>query len=832
MKTYPVVDWAGLYGEGWGEDIVPEAFSHPAKYSRALIRHIYQYLIDNGMLKRGDRVLDCFGGVALGALDAQLQGLHYTGIELEEKFVLLGNQNIDLWNRKYRPHFPRFGTAVLLQGDSRRIGAVVRGAGGIVSSPPYSDALNRKSDEPDYSGEGGPNHPRMYGESEGQLGAMASGDVNAILSSPPYAEARIGGTDTMGRSSDAEGDYGESEGQLGAMPSGDFGALLSSPPYEHDTISRDQRPDNPTYADRDYGQTEGQLGGMSPGDFGGVIASPPFVDALGNKPSEGLLAGSGGRMGASQKNDDYYGESDGQLGSMPPGDVNAIIASPPFGSHDSAGPESLHTRTDESAKAMLGAQGWNGGGQVSEDNLATLPEDDFDAVISSPPFGEAQSGGGLYKNPTEKMGKMSRGGGYGVEEHGMESGQLGNMPTDDYAAVISSPPFIQTSGGTNVTSPEGPLADASLISRHSAGNAAMHGYGESEGNIQAMPEGDYNAVVGSPPYDPGQHSGSDTPSRSGLNADGMPRGGETRYQYGEAAGQMQAMKEGDIDAIIASPPFIGVEGSNSANKYADPEKTAEEMARKYEDGTFKGHKASKEAILKSLTRENEWNYGSTPGQLANAPEGRFESVVSSPPFTGVIGLDGGASKRPEDYGHIGDFGKEYGNTPGQLADSPSGDFESVVSSPPYEGSNDHERPLDSTRDKNNRHSISLPYGETKENIGNDSGDTFWSAALTIVTECYKLLAPGSVAVWICKDYVRAKKRVPFSDQWRMLCEKVGFTTLTEVHAWVVEDNGTQLGMLDTEDKHHKTERKSFFRRLAEKKGSPRIDWECVWIMRK
>lgn len=28
------------------------------------------------------------------------------------------------------------------------------------------------------------------------------------------------------------------------------------------------------------------------------------------------------------------------------------------------------------------------------------------------------------------------------------------------------------------------------------------------------------------------------------------------------------------------------------------------------------------------------------------------------------------------------------------------------------------------------------------------------------------------------------------------------------------------------------ERKSFFRRLAEKKGSPRIDWEVVWFMRK
>ncbi len=30
----------------------------------------------------------------------------------------------------------------------------------------------------------------------------------------------------------------------------------------------------------------------------------------------------------------------------------------------------------------------------------------------------------------------------------------------------------------------------------------------------------------------------------------------------------------------------------------------------------------------------------------------------------------------------------------------------------------------------------------------------------------------------------------------------------------------------------KVERKSFFRRLAEKKGAPRVDWEEVLILRK
>jgi hypothetical protein len=47
----------------------------------------------------------------------------------------------------------------------------------------------------------------------------------------------------------------------------------------------------------------------------------------------------------------------------------------------------------------------------------------------------------------------------------------------------------------------------------------------------------------------------------------------------------------------------------------------------------------------------------------------------------------------------------------------------------------------------------------------------------------------------------------------------------------VEDNGTQLALIG-EDVDSIKERESFFRRLAEKKGSPRIDWESVLCMRK
>ena len=94
-----------------------------------------------------------------------------------------------------------------------------------------------------------------------------------------------------------------------------------------------------------------------------------------------------------------------------------------------------------------------------------------------------------------------------------------------------------------------------------------------------------------------------------------------------------------------------------------------------------------------------------------------------------------------------------------------------------------------------------------------------------------MLVPGAVSIWVCKDFVRHKARVPFSEQWVQLCEAVGFRLIEWHRASLVIDNGTQLGIFG-DDVDLIKERKSFFRRLAEKKGSPRIDHEDVLCLQK
>jgi tRNA G10 N-methylase Trm11 len=250
-----ISDWHSLYSDGWKGEIAPAAFAHPAKFSRALIRHIYKHAIEEGWLNAGDTVVDPFGGVGLGAIDAMLNGLNWVGVELEQKFVDLGNQNIELWNSRYGGKVRTYGTARLIQGDSRELAQVIEQAGACVSSPPYANAINASGEGPgsrstEWVKVHSPGHDSEkderlisqgvgYSTNPANLGNLPANDYAAAVSSPPYAEARIG--QESGQEQCGRGDqYGATNGQLGAMGAGDYAAAVSSPPFENSMNSTDE----------------------------------------------------------------------------------------------------------------------------------------------------------------------------------------------------------------------------------------------------------------------------------------------------------------------------------------------------------------------------------------------------------------------------------------------------------------------------------------------------------------------------------------------------------------------------------------------------------------
>lgn len=85
---------------------------------------------------------------------------------------------------------------------------------------------------------------------------------------------------------------------------------------------------------------------------------------------------------------------------------------------------------------------------------------------------------------------------------------------------------------------------------------------------------------------------------------------------------------------------------------------------------------------------------------------------------------------------------------------------------------------------------------------------------------------GGIAIWVLKDFIRAKKRIDFTGQWQSLCESCGFETIEIIRAWLVEERGTQYDLKG--EAHTKiVERKSFFRRLYENKARAAKFWLSV-----
>lgn len=436
------------------------------------------------------RVVDPFGGVGGCAFHAMLYGMHWTGVELEPKFYELGNQNLDLWHKRYGPHFPNYGTARLLQGDSRRLAEIVAAADGVVSSPPYAqseiasrapsgadvDARKAKRAVDDWSG---------YGTTPGQLGALPAGDFQAAISSPPYAEtfhgqsdsserretlpddvrAKLGQVDVNGRT------YGDTPGQLGALPAGDFQAAISSPPYAGmATQAGDQAADpgmkwaTGERADRGrinrendapdgYGATPGQLGNLPAGNFAAAISSPPYsetrIDGNGDEGASGLRDADGnylrGHEGWEQRKamGGRYGDTNGNLGNLPAGDFAAAVSSPPFGAPGEQ-PCASQSAAIKDYHAFTRGDGTKYDHQaITEGNLGNLRAGNFEAAVSSPPYAETMSSGksGIDWEKTFDADKRNRAdepaferiAGLGAEmQYGETPGQLGAENTETF----------------------------------------------------------------------------------------------------------------------------------------------------------------------------------------------------------------------------------------------------------------------------------------------------------------------------------------------------------------------------------------------------------------
>lgn len=389
--------------------------------------------------------------------------------------------------------------------------------------------------------------------------------------------------------------------------------------------------------------------------------------------------------------------------------------------------------------------------------------------------------------------------------------------------LVSSPPFQSSVGSTDAEFRAHGLGEGAGKWKQNRSPESVAkltaDYGTTAGQLASLPPGDVaDAVVSSPPYNKPfsqDHNGSKggtrgtTPSEPGAFV-----------QYGTTPGQLEGMAMGEVAAVMKSPPYS--EGLGHGGKPT----------------TGGGHAG--DTVLDAM----QAGYGDTPGQLADMATGSVSAVVSSPPYAECLRGDGSSSetaaesqaKRLTPGGSLGQSCRSHGyGSDENLGNLPAG----TVADAALRGEPRRPRRQQAPQigaeigmklARAGRTCQDMNYEGQKDNIGNATGETFWSASKQIVSECYHILRPGSYAVWVCKNFVRKKKIVPFSDDWQRLCESCGFVAVERIKAMLVREvpNPDMFGETQTRLK----ERKSFFKRLAEKKGSPRIDFEDIIVMRK
>lgn len=411
-----------------------------------------------------------------------------------------------------------------------------------------------------------------------------------------------------------------------------------------------------------------------------------------------------------------------------------------------------------------------------------------------------------------------------------DSRQFHCLVASPLVAAVTSPPYKHGlgNGGGN--------PDAPLYAEKSLSSQVTDQYGDSQGQIGAMKGGSVEAVLTSPPYGGNERSDRTSEDRDERRGFRQGKGGfRTSETYGTEAGQIGSMPDGSLDAALTSPPYAdslrGVEHNG----------ISAEMMKKSNTG----------AQSQALNREG---YGETPGQIGALGAGRVDAAITSPPY-----------HTREDGGPIAQTGEtttsklgrslmaQSEHSAGQISQSAHGTVDGVITSPPWEDNaqghigakkwKDPDAAAEAMASNGKGNSASAEarrrqferdsektYGTSEGQIGTTTRETYWQACSQVYASVFRALKPGGVIVLVLKDYVRDGKRVPLADDTLRLLTHLGYEPVERIRAMLVSEK-REAGLFG--DVVQITQRKSFFRRLHERKpGAVKIDWEDVLVCRR
>jgi len=373
--------WDGCYRQKFdASTLTRESLSHPARMAKRLTERIFEYGEKKGYWQPGDLILDFFFGIGTTGIVGAYRGYRILGIELEQFFIDLfdgcdctGVTRED-WLRFYWR--PRAGAYTeerhicpACQAEMLKVNEdthptlfdlpsanYLRETFKVPIRPPHRYRGNRDLNLRKWQDLGVPIPQVIKGDSRRLVQLLTEWVAGGVVS-PPFA-GNTGGHGSASRdpvnakypgvferhlgSMANEAAYGSEAGQIGAMPTGEpptatVAGGLTSPSYANVQFNADQRQaqdkDNPLMTmHQTYGETEGQMGVMPEGDLPAIIkggiTSPAYGDTdVASKADKGTYGGDFARTGQSpralgQMASERYGGAEGQMGMMPLGDIS------------------------------------------------------------------------------------------------------------------------------------------------------------------------------------------------------------------------------------------------------------------------------------------------------------------------------------------------------------------------------------------------------------------------------------------------------------------------------------------------------------------------------
>jgi len=302
------------------------AIAHPAKMNTRLT----EFLIEK-FTEEGDVVLDPMAGSGQTGVISALRGRNAVCVELEEKFFG--------WMEKARLKVKRQRTLMIkgkihnICGDARKLSELLRDADVVLTSSPYATTIQKKGGDIPYKLVGKSTLTvREYSGNPENVGNLSLGNIDAIVTSPPYSESmtkkRKGYTTHKNLSKTRHMGEDTKDNNIANLPHGKVDAVITSPPYadakkggEADEEKMAERWDK-TAKDRNWN-------------------------------TWGKTWKTEGRKRALKSLGSGYSESKENIGNLPFAD--AVITSPPYEAAMSA---KVHTLNTEKQRKLYGEKGW------------------------------------------------------------------------------------------------------------------------------------------------------------------------------------------------------------------------------------------------------------------------------------------------------------------------------------------------------------------------------------------------------------------------------------------------------------------------------------------